>query len=85
MITELMIDIEEMSYDAGLEEQTISNTSTLQRRLEYFFNGKIGFEKVNKKLLVYPLDINPCFYVKKTLEGSEGCEIQISQKHLQEW
>ena len=25
---------------------------------------------MNKKLLVYPLDINPCFYVKKKLEGS---------------
>ena len=65
LLTELLIDIEEMSYDAGLEEPIISKTFTLRNRLEYFFSGKIGYEKVNSKLLVYPLDINPCFYIKK--------------------
>ena len=58
--TELLIDIQEMSFDAGLDEPTIKQTSNLRNKLEHFFDGKIGFEKVDKKLIVYPIDIYPC-------------------------
>ena len=70
LLTELLIDIEEMSHDAGLDKPVISQTSNLKRKLEELYNDQIGFEKVNKKLLVYPSDVNPCFYVTKTLGGA---------------
>ena len=65
LLNELLIDIEKMSCDADLEEPFISNTRTLKRKLEDFFTGKIVFETLNNRLLVYSLDINPCFYVKR--------------------
>ena len=70
LLTELLTDINEMSNDAGLTDPTIKQTSNLKKRLEQHFPGKIAFEKVNNKLIVYPIDVNPCFYVSKTLEGS---------------
>ena len=56
-----------MSIDAGLSGVTIKKTSNLKTKLEHRFHGLIGFETLNYKLIVYPMDVNPCFYVCRTL------------------
>ena len=67
ILHELLIDIAEMSIDAGLSGVTIKQTSNLKTKLEHRFHGLIGFETLNYKLIVYPMDVNPCFYVFRPL------------------
>ena len=45
LLPELIIDITEMSIDAGLSGVTIYQTSNLKTKLEPRFHGLIGFEK----------------------------------------
>ena len=45
LLPELIIDITEMSFDAGLSGVTIHQTSNLKTKLEPRFHGLIGFEK----------------------------------------
>ena len=42
LLTGLLIDIQEMRFDAGLDEPAIKQTSNLRKKLNIFFDGKIG-------------------------------------------
>ena len=47
ILHELLIDIAEMSIDAGLSGVTIKQTSNLKTKFEHRFHGLIGFETLN--------------------------------------
>jgi len=69
LLTELVLDIKEMSEDHELAEPPISKTFTLRKRLTEWYDDAVTFGKIGNRIVVHSSDVSSLAYSVATMQG----------------